>query len=96
MEVCDDSVGAFKLGAEVSNDALLFQVVSVGGGLCCTFIVEVALVDLLEMGCSTGKIVIGCFQLLDPSLQAVGGSGLCLLIKVLIGVKESLQAFDAS
>ena len=48
------------------------------------------------MGFGTDKAVVGCFQLLDPSLQALGGSSLRLLIAVLIGVEESLQSVDAS
>ena len=36
--------------------------------------------NLLEVGCGTGKVVVGCFELLDPRLQAPGGSSLRLLL----------------
>ena len=68
MEVCDGRVGAFEFRAEVSNDALLFEVVPVGSVLRFTFINEVVLVDLLEIGFRTEKAVVSCLQLLDPSL----------------------------
>ena len=96
VEVCNGDVSTVKVRAEGGNDAFLFEVEIVSSDLRVTLVAEVALVNLLEMGFGTDKAVVGCFELLDPSLQALGGSSLCLLIAVLIGVEESLQAVDAS
>ena len=67
----------------------------VSSGLRVTLAAEVALVNLLEVGCGTGEVVVGCFELFVPRLQAPVFSSLRLLIAV-NGVEVNLQSVDAS
>ena len=66
-KACNVDVGIFKVRAQGGDDAFVLEVAIVSSGLRVTLAAEVALVNLLEVGCGTGK-----------SLLAVSSSLFCV------------------